>query len=332
MNLDSFDSGTSDYLNLLGWDNRNYEQASGFNDSSVENSFNDSSVENSFNDNEIGFHTFQGDIPDNLLITESNHPTASLCGTNGIVIKQYSSGECLTRWSIKNELARGTQAVVFSAADPDTGEEVSIRIAKLRDTYNDDDSIANHETNLQFEKDAKIRCHLKICKDDGTIPQYATLKDVFKCGEYGVTITELFDGNIMDLLFLENTEYTIGEIVRQLNIIIPEMHEVCKTVHMDLNYRNILFKEVADGFVIFITDFETSIITDGQDSRMMSAYERSDMYSIEHLKEELIHVAAFLKAFSKGDTYTSKELWEDLDNYVRGDLISRNPEFEAFEN
>lgn len=270
---------------------------------------------------EDGFHMFDQTIDTKSMFVLNQDKVTVTCGHKG-PLPSYTSGNCMSKWQVQKELARGTQAVIFDATDGT--EKVAIRIALV-----DDNDEKDTESRDQFQRDIDIR--LQLCECSGfSMPK---LKDAFFCNPYGVVVLEKVDGNIMQLI-QKNPDQDISPCIAALSNLVTRMHQ-CGVIHRDLNYRNVLYKDTGKGIIIMLTDFETSNSEKNmgaQADRFMSAYIAEDNRSIEDMEYELGLMKTFFQAVRLKNQEVAKKVWDQMDGYAKGDLLSLHPEFASYDN
>lgn len=275
--------------------------------------------ENDEDSYDTGYHTFQGTIDTGQLFKYDPEKSQTTCEFKGD-IPTYVNGQCPLRWQVKGELARGTQAVIFKGKDVQTNELSAIRVAFI----GSEDMKTKSETFQQFHNDITIR--LKLCQCPAF--RMPLIKDFFFCNVYGVLVTELAEGNMLDWV-LETDLPDISVMINTLQGIIHAMHQ-CGVIHRDLHYGNVLFQTVNQRPEWMLTDFESATFKDNLSDRMLEAYISDDNRSMKSIFYEMNTVSRFWKARKSQNEKLAQDLWEGLDAFVKGDLISRDSSLENY--
>jgi hypothetical protein len=251
---------------------------------------------------------------------------------------------CLSKYYVGKEIARGSQSVILEACQTATDMSCKhiIRIVNLIDENSQSLDPKQNERGKQFLRDVYTRRYIKC-----NCPQLPILEltDVFMCRKvdqkvYGVAVAPKLSGNILDYLYsLQHPRQVIDNVNEALERLIRRMHLSCFLVHRDISYQNILYTANSSGndLVLFLTDFESAYIepentrTADETSREYDAYKNADNQSVQKTMHELTDLADLLEAKNANDTQKMAQIWNRLSSFVKSDLLRRDSRWQELE-
>jgi hypothetical protein len=225
-------------------------------------------------------------------------------GQRKIIIPEISK-RCLVTWPIGAKLAAGTGAVVYNVDCPRRGRCKKVaRISQLR----------KPKDHASFVRDVEARYLLSCQCGDVSITD---LIDAFICVNrsrtFGVTISDQYDGNILEHLLtlsslaerLEFIEYAR----KTLLVTVHQMHD-CGIFHRDMLHGNILVRN--NGTELALTDFESAGGTYfNTRPNAIAAYMNSDINGVDEIAEGLVTICTYLDDES-GATFDLQNVLEDF--------------------
>jgi serine/threonine protein kinase len=211
-------------------------------------------------------------------------------GKRKIIIPEISR-RCLVTWPIGAKLAAGAGAVVYNVDCPRRGKCKKVaRISQLR----------NSVARAHFVRDVEARYLLSCQCGDLSITD---LIDAFICVQgsrtFGVTISEQFDGTILDHLLtlpsLETRLLFIKYARETLLATVLQMHD-CGIFHRDMLHGNVLVRDDGSGgMVLALTDFE---LAGGEYFNTLpnaiAAYMNTDIVGVHVIAEGLVTICEYV--------------------------------------
>jgi serine/threonine protein kinase len=284
-------------------------------------------------DEEVSFQPYQGDVTPVISLIRVD-PSKTLSEKKCNSSEAPISKDCLSRYSVGKEIARGSQAVIFEGCEKEHNScPYIIRILLLMDDGNKSVDIEQHVHGQQFLKDIHIRRYISC-----HCPQLSILelKDAFICRKsptdvYGISVSPRLSGNLLDYIYSHNNPTSVvGALGDALTAVVDMMHNTCFVVHRDISYQNILFEPGHEGknTTLYITDFEQSYVeppeTRNKTSQIYDSYKTRDQLSVKETIHELTVTAQLLEAKNQKDDAKVMTLWHQLSSFVKSDLIRRD--------